>query len=132
MLVLVEESIKDNRLAHVFGVRDPAMDDLAREYYRAIDEHDYEALASVLAADFSHDRPDRTIEGREAFVQFMREERPETETTHEVVELFRNERGIAVRGKLNRADGSEWFEFVDVFGVREGALTSLKTYARDD
>lgn len=107
------------------------MDDLVREYYRAIDEHDYEALSGVLAADFSHDRSDRTIEGREAFVQFMRDERPETDTTHEVAELFRNEDGIAVRGRLDRADGSVWFEFVDVFGVRDGALESLKTYARD-
>ena len=108
------------------------MDDLAREYYRAIDEHDYEALSDVLASDFTHDRPDGTIEGREAFVQFMRDERPETDTTHEVMELFRNERGIAVRGKLNRADGSVWFTFVDVFGVRDGVIESLKTYARDD
>jgi ketosteroid isomerase-like protein len=107
------------------------MDDLAREYYRAIDEHDYEALSGVLASDFTHDRPDQTIEGREAFVQFMREERPETDTSHEITELFSNENGMAVRGRLNRADGSEWFEFVDVFGVMDGALGSLKTYARD-
>lgn len=130
--MLVEESIKADRLAHVVRVRVPVMDDLAREYYRAIDEHDYEALSDVLGADFSHDRSDRTIEGRETFVQFMREERPETDTTHEVMELFQNESGIAVHGKLNRADGSVWFEFVDVFGVRDGSLESLKTYARDD
>ena len=107
------------------------MDDLAREYYRAIDEHDYDALSDILASDFTHNRPDQTIEGRKAFIQFMREERPETETSHEIAELFSNEDGIAVRGRLNRADGSEWFEFVDVFGVVDGALKSLKTYARD-
>jgi ketosteroid isomerase-like protein len=107
------------------------MDDLAREYYRAIDEHDYEALASLLSPDFTHDRPDQTIEGREAFVQFMREERPETDTSHKIAELFSNEQGIAARGRLHRADGSEWFEFVDVFGVVDGELVSLKTYARD-
>jgi ketosteroid isomerase-like protein len=108
------------------------MDDLAREYYRAIDEHDYQALSDILGSDFTHDRPDQTIEGREAFVQFMRDERPETDTAHEVAETFRNENGIAVRGRLNRADGSEWFEFVDVFAVVDGALKSLKTYTRND
>jgi hypothetical protein len=46
--------------------------------------------------------------------------------------LFSNENGMAVRGRLNRADGSEWFEFVDVFAVVDGALASLKTYARSD
>ncbi|RRJ29243.1 nuclear transport factor 2 family protein [Halocatena pleomorpha] len=106
------------------------MDALARAYYRAIDEGEYEALSALLAPEFTHDRPDRTIDGREAFVQFMREQRPETDTTHEITDVFRNEHAIAVRGKLIHADGEEWFEFVDVFSVEGDAIVSLKTYSR--
>ncbi|WP_254545570.1 nuclear transport factor 2 family protein [Halomarina pelagica] len=131
--------------------------DLAREYYRAIDEADYDALATVLAPDFVHDRPDRTIEGRDAFVRFMREERPDPDTTHELDAVFldgeRDEReegrdargegrdgrekrhdgrgaGVACEGRVLRADGGEWFRFVDVFAVEDGALAGLTTYAR--
>ncbi|MFC7156587.1 nuclear transport factor 2 family protein [Halomarina halobia] len=114
--------------------------DLAREYYRAIDEADYDALATVLAPGFVHDRPDRTIEGRDAFVRFMREERPDPDTTHVLDAVFSGEgadgedgtsgEGVAVRGRLLREDGEEWFRFVDVFAVEDGALAGLTTYAR--
>lgn len=106
------------------------MDELAREYYRAIDEHDYEALSSLLAPEFTHDRPDRTIDGREAFVRFMREERPETDTFHEIADVFRSDHAVAAQGVLNHTSGEKWFEFVDVFSVEDGAIVSLKTYSR--
>jgi len=106
------------------------MDAPAREYYRAIDEGDYDALADLLAPGFVHDRPDRTLDGRERFVRFMRQERPETDTTHEVDAVYRNDAGVAVEGRLLRADGSEWFGFVDVFRVADGRLTGLTTYTR--
>ena len=37
---------------------------LVREYYRAIDEDDYAALANILGGGFVHQRPDTMIEGR--------------------------------------------------------------------
>jgi len=103
---------------------------LAREYYRAIDAGDYEALRAVLDPEFVHRRGDRTLDGRTAFVQFMREGRPETDTTHEVEAVYDGPGGVAVRGRLRRADGSPWFEFVDAFEVRGGALAGLRTYTR--
>lgn len=106
------------------------MDALARAYYRAIDSHDYDTLTSLLAPEFTHNRPDRTIDGRDAFVRFMREQRPETDTTHEITEVFRNDHSIAVRGSLVRADGEQWFEFVDVFSIEDETIVSLKTYSR--
>lgn len=105
------------------------MDALARAYYRAIDEEEYDALFALLAPDFTHDRPDQTIDGREAFIQFMREKRPETDTAHEIADVFRNEHTIAVRGELVHDDGEEWFEFVDVFTVEDESIVSLKTYS---
>ena len=119
---------------------------LAREYYRAVDDGDYDALADLLAPAFVHDRPDRTIEGGGRFVRFMREERPATDTSHELdaayvrddAETTQNtapDEGaaeatteVAVRGRLLRADGDEWFGFVDVFAVEGGRLTNLRTY----
>ena len=126
---------------------------LAREYYRHIDDADYDALADLLAPAFVHDRPDRTIEGGDRFVRFMREERPATDTSHELDAAYvRDGAGtgrdvdpnsgeadesdaeatteVAVRGRLLRADGSEWFGFVDVFAVEGGRLAHLRTYTR--
>jgi ketosteroid isomerase-like protein len=104
------------------------MSELAREYYRAIDEGDYDALTGLLAPEFVHERPDRTLEGRETFVRFMREERPETGTTHELDAIYRDDGDRAVEGRLLRADGDLWFRFVDVFTVRDDALVALRTY----
>ncbi|MFD1513797.1 nuclear transport factor 2 family protein [Halomarina rubra] len=107
---------------------------LARAYYRHVDDGEYDALADLLAASFVHDRPDRTIESRERFVRFMREERPETDTSHELDAVYSDEetgdgsREVAVRGRLLRADGSEWFGFVDVFTVEAGRFARLTTY----
>ena len=112
---------------------------LARAYYRARDGHDYDMLADVLAADFVHERPDRTLSGRERFVRFMREERPQTDTSHPIDRIYVSvegddgarsdeEREVVVRGRLLAADGSEIAAFVDVFVVADGRLQSLRTF----
>jgi len=100
---------------------------LAGEYYRAIDAGDYDALDAVLAPEFIHDRGDRTLSGREAFVRFMVEQRPETDTTHEVKRVYTGPGGVAVQGELRRADGSLFFRFVDVFEVDQ-RLVQLRTF----
>jgi ketosteroid isomerase-like protein len=116
------------------GRRVPAPDPeaLVRGYYRAIDEGDYDALASLLSPKFRQVRGDLTIDGREAFVQFMREERPETTTRHEVDAVYhehaRREPAVAVRGRLYRPDGSVGFGFVDVFEYTDDRLDQLVTY----
>ncbi|PSQ05710.1 ketosteroid isomerase [Halobacteriales archaeon QS_6_71_20] len=92
-----------------------------RAFYRAIDAGDDDALAALLAPTFVHDRPDRTIDGRTAFVRFMREERPRTDTEHAVDAVYVESDGadcageIAVRGRLLGDDGAELFGFVDAF-----------------
>ena len=60
----------------------------------------------------------------------MRDERPDTETSHEVEAVYSTETGdsVAVRGRLFRADGSVWFGFVDVFSVADDRLARLTTY----
>lgn len=109
---------------------DASPETLARTYYRALDDGDYGALADVLASAFVHERPDRTLEGRERFVRFMRDGRPETDTTHPVDGVYTAPDGceVAVRGRLLRADGTELAAFVDVFAVDGGRLQSLRTY----
>jgi ketosteroid isomerase-like protein len=105
---------------------------LVEGYYAALDDGDYDALAECLRPGFSQVRGDVTIEGREAFVQFMRDERPRTDTRHEVDAVYVDRPGgateVAVRGRLYRADGSLAFGFVDVFGLAEGRLDRLVTY----
>lgn len=118
----------------------------ARAYYRALDGGDYERLAALLAEDFVHDRPDRTIEGRERFVRFMREERPQTDTSHPVDAVFEAEGGgrpegletsgqrpegtVAVRGRLLDADGERIVGFVDVFEFAADRVQRVETYTR--
>ncbi len=99
----------------------------AREYYRAIDEDDYAALSALLVDDFVHERPDRTVEGREAFVSFMRSGRPETDTEHVLDAVYESGDRVAAEGRLLRSDGTEWFGFVDVFVVDDD-VRRLRTY----
>ena len=104
---------------------------LAREYYRAIDAGEYDALEAVLDPGFVHVRGDMTLRGREAFVAFMAEKRPEMDTTHEVERVYTGPGGVAVQGRLRRADGELFFRFVDVFEVAE-RLAHLVTYSNRD
>ncbi|GAB6879901.1 nuclear transport factor 2 family protein [Halorubrum gandharaense] len=99
-----------------------------REYYDAIDGGNYDRLAALLRPTFTHHRPDRTIEGRERFVRFMREERPMTETEHVVDAVYPKGVGVAARGRLLDADGEVLFGYVDVFTFEEDAIAGLETY----
>ncbi|WP_435123857.1 nuclear transport factor 2 family protein [Halobaculum sp. D14] len=106
-----------------------------RTYYRAIDDGAYDDLASLLSADFVHRRPDRTLEGRDRFVRFMRDERPNPDTVHSVDAVYADadadsgER--AARGRLFDAGGEELFAFVDVFRFDDAdRLVELRTFTR--
>lgn len=107
----------------------------ARAYYRALDDHDYDLLADLLAPDFRHERPDLTLDGRDRFVRFMREERPQTDTSHPVDGVFEREAntgeqtgGVAVQGRLLAADGSLITSFVDVFFFDGATIRRIETY----
>lgn len=102
----------------------------ARAYYRALDEDDYDLLSSLLAPDFVHDRPDMTLDGRERFVEFMRDERPMTDTTHPIDGVYTEESGdgVVVRGRLLGPDGDTLARFADVFYVEDGAVTRIETF----
>lgn len=104
---------------------------VARSYYDALDEHDYEGLTQLLAPSFVQKRPDLTLEGRDHFVQFMREERPNSETDHAVDRVFTDETGdVAVEGRLLDSDGERITTFVDVFSMDSGRIRRLRTYTR--
>ncbi|MFB6081104.1 MAG: nuclear transport factor 2 family protein [Haloferacaceae archaeon] len=110
--------------------------DLVRAYYETIDAGEYDRLADLLAMEFVQRRPDRTLAGREAFVGFMREKRPRTDTDHAVDALYRRVEGdatdadaeVVARGRLLADDGSELFGFADAFAVVDGRLQSVRTY----
>lgn len=103
---------------------------LAREYYRSIDEDDYDALAEALSGDFRHCRPDRTVEGRDSFVRFMRSGRPKRGTTHVVDSVYADGRGrVAVEGELLYPDGETWFRFLDVFEIEGNEIERVRTYS---
>ncbi|WP_166035483.1 nuclear transport factor 2 family protein [Halorussus pelagicus] len=110
--------------------------DLARAYYDAIDAGDYDRFEALLAPDIVHERPDRTIEGRETLVGFMRDDRPNTDTSHEIGAVYADDPGaeVAVRGRLRDADGAPMFAFVDVFEFGSGSgdetITRIRTYTQ--
>ena len=108
----------------------------ARSFYAAIDEDRYDDLADLLAVEFVHQRPDRTFEGRGAFVAFMRDDRPRTDTTHELDAIYAAGNGddparggeVAVRGRLLGADDGRLFGFIDVHTLADGAIARVRTY----
>lgn len=101
-------------------------------YYDAIDDEEYGRLADLLDPAFVHDRPDRTLDGRDGFVAFMREERPMTDTEHVVDGVYSNGTDVAVQGRLFAADGAELFGYVDVFTLAGETITRLETYVSDE
>lgn len=101
-----------------------------RAYYQSLDEHDYERLASLLHPDFVQHRPDMTLDGRVEFVTFMRERRPNQETSHPIDAIYTqiDGDGVVVEGRLLDANGRRITRFVDVFSFEEGLLWTLRTY----
>ncbi len=103
---------------------------IVRTYYRSIDDDEYGALGDVLTDGFVHYRPDRTIEGRDAFVSFMRDERPDKDTEHSLEAMYFDDEGgrVAAEGQLLRSSGAEWFGFVDTFEIDERGIRRVRTY----
>jgi len=110
-------------------------EEIVRGYYDALDRHAYERLRALLAPEFVHERPDVTLEGRERFVTFMRDERPETATSHPIEAIYAAEscgdgpgEEYAARGRLVADDGDLLTGFVDVFTLEDGQIVELRTY----
>lgn len=106
-----------------------------RAYYDALDEEAYDRLTELLAPEFAQRRPDRALVGRDAFVRFMREERPVADATHELATVYRTDGPdeydeVAARGTVRAPDGGTLVEFVDVFTLEGGAIQKLETYTR--
>jgi len=108
-----------------------AVERTVRSFYAAIDEGAYDRLERLLDPSFVHRRPDRTLDGWEQFVRFMREERPRTDTEHVLTTLCVSTDDTPAtafaRGRLRSADGEDLFGFVDVHRV-DGVIESLTTY----
>ncbi len=102
---------------------------LVREYYGAIDAAEYTVLAGILSRDFVQTRPDRTFEGRDQFIEFMRDERPITDAVHEITAVYPGHERIAVEGVLTRGD-EVLFGFVDVFHIVDLQIVELTTYTQ--
>lgn len=108
---------------------DPA--DRVRSFYDALDVGEYDRLAGLLAPGFVHDRPGLTLAGRDRFVQFMREERPNSRTSHPIDAIYRGGDGeLAARGRLLDEESEEIAAFVDVFVDGHQGFESVRTYTQ--
>jgi ketosteroid isomerase-like protein len=103
---------------------------VARAYYRALDEGDYDLLTELLDPEFVHERPDMSLEGRKRFVQFMREERPMTDTSHPLDGVYQQVDGdeIIVRGRLLGSDGDTITMFADAFSFEGERIDRIRTF----
>ena len=101
-----------------------------RSYYDALDEGDYDALLVVLAPSFEQTRPDQSFTSRRSFIDFMEEDRPHEDTSHEVDVVYDDDEldELVVRGRVCTNGGAELFGFVDVFQFDDGRITELRTY----
>jgi ketosteroid isomerase-like protein len=106
-------------------------------YYDALDDGDYDALLVLLDPEFEQTRPDRSFTSRRAFIDFMQEDRPHEDTSHEIDVVYRDDDGdrtaddpaeLAVRGRLCTNGGAELTGFVDVFQFEDGRIAELRTY----
>lgn len=101
-------------------------------YYDALDEGDYDALLVVLAPSFEQTRPDRSFTTRQSFIDFMQEDRPHEDTSHEIDVVYRDETGehdeLAVRGRVCTNGGAELVGFLDVFQFEDGRISQVQTY----
>ncbi|ERH07734.1 MAG: ketosteroid isomerase-related protein [Halonotius sp. J07HN4] len=104
-------------------------DSRVRAYYRRLDDGNYAGLKSLLHPEFTQRRPDRTFDDRRAFLEFMRSERPMTDTRHDVTNVCASESGRAASGILRDSDDNRLFAFIDVFAFGpDGQITKLTTY----
>ncbi|WP_323191000.1 nuclear transport factor 2 family protein [Halostella sp. PRR32] len=124
-------------------------EETVRSFYAALDDGAYDDLEALLSPEFVQRRPDRTFEGRDAFVSFMRDDRPMTDTVHELRTVFvaDGEREVAARGRLETAaersasnpasktrqdaDTEVLFQFVDVHRFADdGRIERLDTFTQ--
>ncbi|TYL38516.1 DUF4440 domain-containing protein [Natronococcus pandeyae] len=104
---------------------------LVERYYDALDGHEYDALEEILAPDFVQQRSDRRFESREAFVRFMRDDRPNPDTRHELEDVIDDGDRVAVRGRVvDEGEERTLFEFADFFDLGDGNIERLETYSR--
>jgi ketosteroid isomerase-like protein len=101
-----------------------------RAYYRALDGGEYDLLAALLRPEFVHDRPDMTLEGRDRFVTFMRDERPLTDTSHPLDAIYArtDSTELATRGRLVAPDGRKLTTFVDIFFFEGHDIARIETF----
>lgn len=106
-------------------------DRLVRAYYDALDAHAYDRLEALLDPEFVQTRPDRTFESRSAFVQFMQDERPSPDTSHDLLAVVAGDQQVAVRGRvIDEPTDRSLFEFADFFAFDGDRICRLDTYSR--
>lgn len=104
--------------------------DLVSAYYESLDTQTYDRLETLLHPEFVHERPDMTLSGRDEFIRFMRDDRPNTDTSHPIDALYPadNSAEIAVRGRLLSADDALITGFVDIFSFDAERIERIRTF----
>jgi len=112
-----------------------SMEDTVHEYYDTIDEKRYDDLSDILDPEVVHYRPSGTLEGREEFVEFMRDERPMEETTHKVDGFYGTgpkvadgTEVVAFGRVVSDEDDETLFDFLDLFVFEDNAIKKIRTY----
>lgn len=102
---------------------------LTKKYYTALDDKNYDELAEIISRNFQHKRPDKTLEARD-FIEFMKNERPLKDTTHELNTVYQAEPNqVAVEGALKHQN-EVLFRFIDAFTIEDNRIQEIRTYTR--
>lgn len=111
------------------------MEETVHKYYDTIDEKRFDEIGDVLDSEVVHYRPGGTLEGREEFVEFMREERPTKETTHKVDGFYgtgpkvADGREVVAVGRVVSDENDETlFDFLDLFVFEGDKINEIRTY----
>jgi len=111
------------------------MKETAHEYYEAIDGKRFDELGDMLDSEVVHYRPGGTLEGRQEFVEFMRDERPTKKTTHKVDGFYGTgpkvadgREAVATGRVVSDEDGETLFDFLDIFVFEGDKIKEIRTY----
>lgn len=110
---------------------------LADAYFDALDAPDYESLRSVFATDIVYRYPDATpLEGIETAIRFFEEDKPTSDTDHDVTRYVHGEDATVAEGFSTGVVDGDPFEsyFCDVleFTEDEERISDLAVYARSE
>lgn len=113
--------------------------ELIEDYFRAVDDPDYDILRAVFADDVTYYYHEgESLQGIDDVVSFLRNnvlEPPGVERTsdHRVIRTIADDSAVVCEGEVDgELDGTAFHtDFIDVFEFDDSQISMVATYTRD-